>query len=180
MLIQTGQKTGSGLAVGDGTLVLTVASLLEGRIGVTVHHDDGTSATGFVLARDVQRDLGVIRLQSKEYTSADTGFQGVPALGENVAAIGYPQEQVGFSSITRGIVTSIRADTEMGTRFIETDAPVRPGNWGGPLISLQGEILGVIVSEMPLLQGEPVESHACVISMDDIRRALEEMGIPLD
>ena len=179
VLIETGQKSGTGLAIGDGGYVLTTASLVRGRTLVSVRHADGSTVTGTVTARDTLRDLAVVRLRSGEYSPADLTFQGVPAIGENVGVVGYPQALIGYPTLTRGIVTSIRVDTDEGVRFIETDAPVSEGSTGSPLMSYGGEIFGLVVSTTPLLQGDSTPGHAYALTMEDIRDALEQMGVPL-
>ena len=177
VLVETGVSAGTGLVVADGRYVLTTASLVVKHFFVTVRDGDGTSATGTVTARDPLRDLAVIRLQGAGFPLTDTSFQGVPAVGENVAVVGYLQQVIGFPGLTRGVVTSIRADTDEGVRFIETDAPVSEESTGNPLVSYRGEIFGFVVSTTPLLRGDPVPGHAYALTMDDIRDALAQMGV---
>ena len=179
VLVETGQRSATGLAFGDGRHVLTTASLLEDRTLATVRHEDGSSVTATVLARDASRDLVVLSLRAGQFSPADLAFSGVPAIGENVGVAGYPQALIGFPTLTRGIVTSIRVDTDEGVRFIEIDVPVFEGNTGSPLTSYHGELFGFVVSKTPLLRGDPVPGHAYALSMDDVRAALEQMGVPL-
>ena len=163
--------------------MLTVDSLLvDSRTGgsytlVTVQHDDGSLATGTVVAKDPVRDLAVLSLVGGgTHFPLSLGFQGVPGLAEPVAIVGYSQGVAGFPSAHLGVV-NVRADTQMGVRFLETDALVGPGSGGSPVISIQGEPMGIIVNNTPLLVGEPFPGHAYALSMDDVRLAVEEMGV---
>ena len=177
VLVETGVNAGTAMVVADGRYVLATASLVVKHIFVTVRDGDGFSATGTVTGRDPLRDLAVIHLQGEGFPVTDISFQGVPAVGENVAVVGYPQQLVSYPGLTRGVVTSIRADTDKGVRFIETDAPVIEGNTGNVLMSYRGEIFGFVVSTTPLLRGAPTPGHAYALTMDDIRDALEQMGV---
>ena len=183
VLVQTGERAGTGLVIGDGSYVLTVSSLLENsRTGgsytlVTVQHDDGSLASGNVVAKDPLRDLAVLRLSGNpSHPPVLLAFQGLPGLAETVAIVGYSQGVAGFPSAHLGIV-NVRADTQMGVRFLETNALVGPGSGGSPLVSTQGEILGIIVNTTPLLVGDPLPGQAYALSMDDVRSTLQGWGI---
>ena len=56
--------------------------------------------------------MAVLRVRSDQYAPADLTFQGVPAIGENVGVAGYPQALISYPTLIRGIVTSIRVDTD--------------------------------------------------------------------
>ena len=183
VLVQTGERTGTGLVIGDGSYILTTDSVLENsRTGesydlATVQHDDGFLATGTFVAKDPLRNLAVLRLSgSTSHPPADLGFQGLPAFAETVAIVGYSEGTTDFPPAHLGIV-NVRADTDMGVRYLETDAPIGPGSGGSPLVSTQGEILGIIVNTTPLLVGDPLPGHAYALSMDDIRLTLQGWGI---
>ena len=168
--------------IGDGGYVLTVDSLLaNSRTGVsytfaTIQHDDSSLSTGTVVQRDPQRDLVVLQLSGvADHPPADLSFEGLPSLGETVAIVGYSLETVSFPTARLGIV-NVRPGTN-GAKYLETDAPVGPGSSGSPLVSTQGEILGIIVNRIPLLLGDPLPDHVYAFSMDDIRSTLQGWGI---
>ena len=179
VLVETGQRSATGLVIADGRHVLTTASLVRDRTLATVRHENGSSVTATVLASDASRDLAVLSLRTGQFSPADLTFSGVPAIGENVGVAGYSQALIGFPTLTRGIVTSIRVDTDEGVRFIETDVPVFEGNTGSPLTSYHGELCGFVVNKTPLLRGDPVPGHAYALTMDDVRDVLEALGIRL-
>ena len=163
--------------------MLTVRSFLEdsrtggSNILVTVQHDDGSLSTGTVVEKDPLRDLAVLRLSgSTTHQPADMSFQGLPGFAGAVAIVGYSLGMANFPSVHLGIV-NIRPDTDMGVRYLETNAPVGPASGGSPLVSLQGEILGIIVNTTSLLVGDPLPGHAYALSMDDVRLTLQGWDI---
>ena len=182
VLVQTGVRSRTGLVVGDGTLVLTTADFLENERDedttlLSVLHHSGLFATGVVVGKDTSRDLAVISLLGGVgYPPADLSFEGLPAVAENVAMIGYPQSSVDLPGISRGVVTSLRLTSVANVWLIEADAPVSQEHGGGPLVSLQGEILGVVVNAVPLLQGGPVEGHGYALNMDEVWRLIAELS----
>jgi hypothetical protein len=92
--------------------------------------------------------------------------------GAEVYAVGAPASQeLGFS-LTRGIVSGLRE--RHGVHHLQIDAPVSPGNSGGPLLDAKGRVLGVVVSK---LAGEALEGIAFGIPIDYATRAL---GLSLD
>ena len=186
VLVRTGERAGTGLVIGDGSYILTTNAVLDNTSAggsyalATVHHDDGSLAAGIVIGQDPDRDLAVLSLVGGgTHFPLSLGFQGIPGLAETVAIIGYSQGVAGFPSAHLGVV-NVRADTgNTGVRYLETDALVGPGSGGSPVVSLQGEPMGIIVNSTPLLMGELLPGHAYALTMDDVRLAVEEMGVPL-
>lgn len=76
------------------------------------------------------------------------------------------------TTVTRGIVSGIRQDESQS--LIQTDAPVNPGNSGGPLLNHRGEVLGIVNAKM---SGMGIEGLGFAIS---ISQALENLGIQLE
>ena len=186
MLLQTGERAGTGVVVGDGTHILTTFSVLKNtRTGgkysfATVKYDDGSITVGSVAATDELRDLAILNLTGEATKPAlSLEFEGVPGLAETVAIVGYSHGVVGVPSARLGVV-NVRADTKQpGLRFLETTAFTGPTSRGSPLISTNGEALGIIVEHIPLLEGEPFSGYAYALCMDDVRSAIEEMGVPI-
>ena len=144
----------------------------------TVQHDDGSPATGTVVQKDALRGLAVLQLSgTANHPPADLSFQGVPsfAAAATVAIVGYSLGIASVPSAHLGRV-NIRPDAD-GVRYLETDAPVGPGSGGSPLVSWQGELLGIIVNTTSLLVGDPVPGYAYALSMDDIRSTLQGWDI---
>ncbi len=137
-----GQGVGSGFIVGDG-LVLTNAHVVEGASELTVRLADKREFKGTVVGTDRLTDVAVVRVDAKNLPAVRIGNPAQLKVGEWVAAIGSP---FGLeNSVTAGIVSakSRALPQETLVPFIQTDVAVNPGNSGGPLFNMAGEVVGI-------------------------------------
>ena len=111
------------------------------EVSVTV--DDSAEYRGTVLGTDPVRDLAVIRICCGSFRTLSFGDASELEPGDGVVAIGYALGLLGEASITRGIVSAIRYDSNHLSDVIQTDAAINPGNSGGPMLSMTGQIVGV-------------------------------------
>jgi hypothetical protein len=182
VIVQTGEKTVTGLVVGDGLTVITSAIVLDTTrttptTFVSVLHGTMQSSTGVVQNKDTAKDLAIIRIQGRNsYPPTDISFEGLPAIGENIVVVGYARQTLDVPSIARGVITSLRGSVISDLRFLETDAWVSEGSFGGPLLSLQGEVLGIVVNSTSLMVGNQLEHHAYAINTAVLREFLEASG----
>ncbi|MEE6306738.1 trypsin-like peptidase domain-containing protein [Plantactinospora veratri] len=140
--------TGSAFAVGKAsatgrTNVLTAFHVIEAvwsRNGKSVRLErDGKRYTALIADVDQSRDIALLRV--------DTVFTGLPAAGEdpdpgeNVLVVGAP---LGLShTVTTGVVSAVRDRTDGPGSMIQFDAPVNPGNSGGPVVNTLREVVGI-------------------------------------
>ena len=125
---------------------------------VTVTVKDTTELEGTVLGVDVGRDLAVVRIVCPDCFHIDFGDSTTLELGDDVVALGYPLDRTlpravdgdgnriivpGSMTVTKGIVSAFRYDTANDVQLVQTDTPINAGNSGGPLLSLDGEIMGI-------------------------------------
>lgn len=134
---------GSGFIISPDGLILTNAHVVDGAQEVTVKLTDRREFKAKVLGADPQTDVAVIRIDAKNLPVVKFGDPAASKVGEPVLAIGSPY---GFeSSATAGIISaksrSLPEDTYVP--FIQTDVAVNPGNSGGPLFNLKGEVIGI-------------------------------------
>jgi serine protease Do len=96
---------------------------------------------------------------------------GLPALGQSVLTMGYP---LGSSdlNITQGLVSSLKSDPSRNIQWVQTDTAVNPGNSGGPMINLQGEVVGIITAKFV---GTAIEGVGFAISAATIRTYFERI-----
>jgi serine protease Do len=137
------QGMGSGFIVGADGIILTNAHVVEGADEVRVKLTDRREFKGKVAGIDKQTDLAVVRIDAKNLPTVKLGDPSKIRVGEWVLAIGSP---FGFeNTVTAGIVSATSRSLPEGTYvpFIQTDAAVNPGNSGGPLFNLRGEVIGV-------------------------------------
>jgi serine protease Do len=134
---------GSGFIVNADGIVLTNAHVIAGASKVTVRLTDGREFEAKVVGIDKKTDVAVLRIDAKGLPTVRIGNPASTRVGEWVVAIGSPY---GFeNSVTAGIVSakSRSLPEENYVPFIQTDAAVNPGNSGGPLFNLAGEVIGI-------------------------------------
>ena len=143
---QEGQLThgqGSGFIVSPDGLLLTNAHVVDGAQEVIVKLTDRREFKAKVLGTDKQTDVAVLRIDAKDLPAVKLGNPGTTRVGEPVLAIGSP---FGFeNTVTAGIVSakSRALPNDTYVPFIQTDVAVNPGNSGGPLFNLKGEVIGI-------------------------------------
>lgn len=144
------QGTGSGIVIDTDGTILTNHHVVAGATNLEVKFADGTAVTAQVVGDDPGNDVAVIRadLSGQSVSRATLGDSDALRVGDPVLAIGNPFELEG--TLTAGIVSAkgrTFAPGGAGTRpirnMIQTDAPVNPGNSGGPLLDCQGKVIGI-------------------------------------
>jgi serine protease Do len=134
---------GSGFIVKSDGLVLTNAHVVADATVVTVRLVDKREFKAKVVGRDKETDVAVLKIEAKDLPTVRIGDVAKAQVGEWVLAIGSP---FGFEhSVTAGVI-SARARTLPGqgyVPFLQTDVAVNPGNSGGPLFNLRGEVIGI-------------------------------------
>jgi serine protease Do len=134
---------GSGFIVSPDGTILTNAHVVQNASEVTVKLTDRREFKAKVVGIDPQTDVAVLKIDARNLPSVKLGDPSTLDVGEWVVAIGSP---FGFeNTVTSGIVSAKARALPDGTYvpFIQTDVAVNPGNSGGPLFNLQGEVVGI-------------------------------------
>jgi serine protease Do len=134
---------GSGFIVSADGVILTNAHVVDGAERVTVKLTDRREFEARVLGSDEKSDVAVLKIEAADLPVVTIGEPSSLEVGEWVVAIGAP---FGFeNSVTAGIVSAKgRTLPDDGyVPFIQTDVAVNPGNSGGPLFNLRGEVVGI-------------------------------------
>ncbi|MCC7200529.1 MAG: DegQ family serine endoprotease [Gammaproteobacteria bacterium] len=134
---------GSGFIISSDGYILTNAHVVDQASEVTVRFTDRREFRAKIVGSDERTDVAVLKVEAKDLPTVRFGDPEALKAGEWVVAIGSP---FGFdNSVTAGIV-SAKARSLPGdgyTPFIQTDVAVNPGNSGGPLFNLRGEVVGI-------------------------------------
>ncbi|TDN68573.1 DegQ family serine endoprotease [Paraburkholderia sp. BL10I2N1] len=134
---------GSGFIISGDGYILTNAHVVDGANVVTVKLTDKREFKAKVVGADKQSDVAVLKIEAGNLPTVKIGDPRQSKVGQWVVAIGSPY---GFdNTVTSGIISakSRSLPNENYTPFIQTDVPVNPGNSGGPLFNLQGEVIGI-------------------------------------
>ncbi len=134
---------GSGFIVDADGLILTNAHVVDDASEVTVKLTDKREYVAKVLGKDTQTDVAVLKIKASGLPTVKLGDPDQLKVGQWVVAIGSP---FGFeNTVTAGIVSAKGRSLpdETYVPFIQTDVAVNPGNSGGPLFNLSGEVVGI-------------------------------------
>jgi serine protease Do len=136
---------GSGFLIHPDGYLVTNAHVVEGTGEVQVRLATGRRLKGTVVGRDARVDLAIVKVESKEPLPVlPLGDSDRLRVGEFVMALGHPfglEQTVSFGIVSRkGAPLQAAAP---GFDFIQTDAAVNPGNSGGPLVNMAGQVVGV-------------------------------------
>ena len=147
---QVGGGTGFIIA-SDGLIATNKHVIFDDQASYTVVTADGKRYEAKVLARDPFIDLGFLKIEAKNLPTAKLGNSDKLQIGETVIAIGNALSEFS-NTITKGVVSGIKRRVTAGgpgigseviEEAIQTDAATNPGNSGGPLVNLRGEVVGI-------------------------------------
>ena len=132
---------GSGFIISADGFVMTNAHVVDGADEVLVTLPDKREFKAKLIGADKRTDVAVVKIDSTGLPFVRIGDVNRLRVGEWVMAIGSP---FGLeNTVTAGIVSAKQRDTGDYMPFIQTDVAVNPGNSGGPLINMRGEVVGV-------------------------------------
>ncbi|MBC8119902.1 MAG: Do family serine endopeptidase [Burkholderiaceae bacterium] len=132
---------GSGFILSPDGYVMTNAHVVRGADDITVTTSDRREFKAKVIGTDTRTDVALIKIDATGLPAVRVGDPNKLRVGEWVIAIGSP---FGLeNTVTAGIVSAKSRDTGDFLPFIQTDVAVNPGNSGGPLINMRGEVVGI-------------------------------------
>ncbi len=181
--------TSQGVAEGSGVIltadgaVLTNNHVVSGSNGtISVTLADGSEHTATVVGTSPSYDLAVLRMQNVSgLTAATLGRSADLQVGQQVVAIGSPQGLTG--TVTAGIVSALNRTVgvqgEDGSAVVynglQTDAPINQGNSGGPLVNLDGQVIGINSAIATAGQSSGSIGLGFTIPIDQARRVAQEI-----
>jgi len=137
------QSLGSGFIIGSDGYIMTNAHVIADADEITVKLNDKREFKAKVIGSDARTDVALLKIDAKNLPEVDLGASEKVRVGEWVVAIGSP---FGLeNTVTAGIISAKGRNLpdETIVPFIQTDAAVNPGNSGGPLFNVRGEVVGI-------------------------------------
>lgn len=138
-------SVGSGFIVDSKGYILTNYHVVEDTNKITVRLQSGEEFIAEMVGKDEQTDLAVLKINAgRELPAVKLGDSSSAEVGDWVLAIGSP---FGLDqTVTAGIISKVERETPFATnfqKFIQTDAAINRGNSGGPLVNMNGEVVGI-------------------------------------
>jgi serine protease Do len=132
---------GSGFILSSDGYVMTNAHVVDDADNIYVTLTDKREFKAKLIGADDRTDIAIVKISATNLPAVTIGDSNKLRVGEWVLAIGSP---FGLdNTVTEGIVSAKGRETGDYLPFIQTDAAVNPGNSGGPLINMQGEVIGI-------------------------------------
>ena len=132
---------GSGFIISSDGYVMTNAHVVDGADEVYVTLTDKREFKARIIGSDQRTDVALVKIDSNNLPRLTLGDSNKIKVGEWVIAIGSP---FGLeNSVSAGIISAKARDTGDYLPLIQTDVAVNPGNSGGPLINMRGEVIGI-------------------------------------
>ncbi len=140
---------GSGFIITTDGYIVTNYHVVEGRTEVTVRTIDGKTYDASIVRLDDQHDLALLKIRANGLASVPIGESANIKRGTAVLVGGFPQVMVqGMEpKITDGIISSLTGIMDDATVF-QMSNPIQPGNSGGPLFTLDGNVIGIVSAKL--------------------------------
>jgi len=146
-VIEQPEAIGSGVIIDPAGYIVTNNHVVENAQELSVILQDGTKLPARLVGTDMYTDLAVIKVEQAGLPAAPLGDSSALRPGEPVAAIGSALGDL-RNTVTTGVVSALDRALDTGAGYqleglIQTDAAINHGNSGGPLLNLQGQVIGI-------------------------------------
>ena len=176
----TSASSGSGFVVNDYGYIVTNYHVVKGASAINVTDSNGKVYAADIVGYKEELDLALIYAEGAEMKAATLANSDKAKLGETVVAIGSPAGSGDSLSVSNGIVSGVDVKTSsLAIGMIQTNAPLNPGNSGGPLFDAQGNVLGIVTSKLVYTddsQGNeiPLDGIAYAIPINAVKSYVEK------
>jgi S1-C subfamily serine protease len=168
------KSQGSGVIYNNGGYIITNKHVVKNAGEIIIRLYDGSEYKAEVVGTDERSGTAVLKIDAEDLTPARFGNSDSLELGEIVLAIGSP---LGLGqTVTSGIISAKGTSNVQVTGledFVLTDATINPDSYGGPLVNLNGEVVGI--STIPPKQPAGNSGVSLAIPINVVRKATEDL-----
>lgn len=174
VLTEDGQ--GSGAVYSDDGYIVTNYHVVKRASDIDVLFSDGARVDAALIGADTVNDIALLHVDRTGLHELEFGNSNDVKIGEKVIAVGNP---LGLSfSVTEGIISAKDRVIKSGAAgLIQIDAPVNPGNSGGPLLNTDGEVVGIVNAKLQGYEGLGFAIPSNVV-VSDINLILAQANSP--
>lgn len=168
------EGAGSGVILTEDGYIVTNHHVIDGAGAIKVRLNSGQTYTAELTGTDSKTDLAVLKIDVANLMPAKLADSSKARVGNFVIAIGNPLGELG-GTVTEGIISALDREVTIDGQamtLLQTSAAVNPGNSGGGLFDLNGELVGVVNSKS---SGNDVEGLAFAIPANTVRKITQEL-----
>src|SRR5579872_3850326 len=170
--LEGSEKTGTGFLVTRTGLIATNAHVARDEESLQARFVGGVELTADVAYIDDNLDIALLKVEGATFPHLVLADTDTVRQGQQVLAVGNPGQAMLFS-VTKGIVSAVDELPKVGPgTWIQTDAQLNPGNSGGPLVNMQGEVVGIATSRPA---GGNTTGIGFALSASDLMRVLRNL-----
>lgn len=168
------EGAGSGVILSEDGYIVTNHHVIDGANTIKVRLSNGQTYAAELTGTDEKTDLAVLKINASGLAAAKLTDSSTVRVGDFVIAIGNPLGELG-GTVTEGIISAkdrkVTVDGEAMT-LLQTSAAVNPGNSGGGLFDLNGELVGVVNAKS---SGNDIEGLAFAIPANTVKEITQEL-----
>jgi serine protease Do len=167
---------GSGFIISPEGYILTNNHVVDDATKVTVTLDDGRTFDAKIVGRDKETDVALLKIDASNLPTAPLGDSSAMRPGDWVMAIGNPLMY--SHTVTVGVISAKgrRISSNSLDDFLQTDAAINFGNSGGPLVNVQGQVIGINTAiTRSDYMGRMVEGIGFAIPINMVKNELEQL-----
>lgn len=170
----TSEGNGSGVIISKDGYILTNNHVINGaeKISVRLRNDEEYEAT--LIGKDSKTDIAIIKIEAENLIPATIADSSKTLVGDFVLAIGNPLGRLG-GTVTYGFISALEREINLDSstkNLMQFDAAVNPGNSGGGLFNINGELIGVVSAKST---GYDVEGLGFAIPINDVKQVIDDI-----
>ncbi|MBR2591299.1 MAG: trypsin-like peptidase domain-containing protein [Clostridia bacterium] len=165
---------GSGVIISKDGYIVTNNHVIADAEEITVTLQSGKEYKAKLVGTDDKTDIAVLKIDASDLTPATFGDSSAVAVGEQIVVVGNPLGSLG-GSVTTGIISAKDREIEVEKTtmtLLQIDAAVNPGNSGGALFNLKGELVGVVNAKY---SSEEIEGLGFAIPINTAKSTIEDI-----
>ena len=165
-----------GYIVTNNHVIVNSSGSSNGQVAdtITIRLRNGDKYTAELIGRDADADIAVLKVDAEGLTSAVIGNSDSLNVGTDVVAVGNPLGELG-GTVTNGIISALDREIDVDgvkMNLLQTNAAVNPGNSGGGLFNMNGELIGIVNAKS---SGTGVEGLGFAIPVNDAMDIVEQL-----
>ncbi len=168
------EGNGSGVIISEDGYILTNNHVIAGAEKIKVRLRNGTEYEATLVGKDAKTDMAIIKVEATGLKPAYFGDSTATLVGDFIMAIGNPLGELG-GTVTYGFVSALEREITIDgltMNLMQFDAAVNPGNSGGALFNIKGELIGIVSAKST---GYDVEGLGFAIPVNDVQQVIDDI-----